>query len=140
MKLLKNDDDDVNETEVAASGEISSDEPRLKEERSGEPGVPKFAPYLSYDNYLIDNQLALVNSLKITKNVTKTSENKKPPLRQDSVVDLADSTSSTDRPLVEVKIEPNLDLVEDQNFDPNEKPQFVSCLLVGILACRCRLF
>lgn len=139
MKLLKNADD-VNETEVAA-GEVSSDEPPLKEETSGESGVPKFAPYLSYDNYLIDNQIALASSLEIGRNVTRqTAENKKQPLRQDSAVDLADNTSATDRPLVEVKIEPNLDLVEDQNFDPNEKPQFVSCLLAGILACRCRLF
>ena len=79
-----------------------------------EESTNKFAPYLSYDNYLIENQIGLVNNLEKGRSLLDEKQHKK---RTDS---------ATSWPEVEVKVEANLDLLEDQNFDLNEKAKFVS--------------
>lgn len=83
----------------------------------------KFAPYLSYDNYLIENQIGLVNSFEKGRSALQQSATAN--LNHDRS-DRFPTTDAEAAPQVEVKLEPNLDLVEDQNFDPNEGPKFVS--------------
>lgn len=90
----------------------------IEKETSNKESANKFAPYLSYDNYLIENQIGLVNNLEKGRSLLDGAEKQGKKQSADS------PTSSW--PQVEVKVEPNLDLIEDQNFDLNEKAKFVS--------------
>jgi hypothetical protein len=96
--------------------------------------VPKFAPFPSYDNYLLENQKNLMANLEgqNTPATTSVITTKKTFISVERQTEIDEDFSNTAE--IEVKIENNLDLIEDQNFSNDEKPLFVSWI-VNLEAC-----
>lgn len=96
--------------------------------------APKFAPFPSYDNYLLENQKNLMANLEgqNTPATTSVITTKKTFISVERQTDINEDFSNTVE--IEVKIENNLDLIEDQNFSNDEKPLFVSWK-VNLEAC-----
>lgn len=84
--------------------------------------APKFAPFPSYDNYLLENQKNLMANLE-----GQNTPNKKNFISVERQTEIDEDFSNTVE--IEVKIENNLDLIEDQNFSNDEKPLFVSWIV-----------
>lgn len=96
--------------------------------------APKFAPFPSYDNYLLENQKNLMANLE-GQNTPATASvitTKKTFISVEKQTEIDEDFSNTVE--IEVKIENNLDLIEDQNFSNDEKPLFVSWI-VNLEAC-----
>lgn len=96
--------------------------------------APKFAPFPSYDNYLLENQKNLMANLEgqNTPATTSVITTKKTFISVERQTEIDEDFSNTVE--IEVKIENNLDLIEDQNFSNDEKPLFVSWK-VNLEAC-----
>ena len=88
--------------------------------------APKFAPFPSYDNYLLENQKNLMANLE-GQNTPATTSTKKTFISVEKQTEIDEDFSNTVE--IEVKIENNLDLIEDQNFSNDEKPLFVSWIV-----------
>lgn len=91
--------------------------------------APKFAPFPSYDNYLLENQKNLMANLEgqNTPATTSVITTKKTFISVERQTEIDEDFSNTVE--IEVKIENNLDLIEDQNFSNDEKPLFVSWIV-----------